>query len=313
MTNIETQLYQIISIGFTVLFSISIIISTYFIVSTISLVPKKSMQVFFQKTIEETQRSINGTENKSIVEKTIDKMIDSIGDYFDIKKIEKNIQRSGIKEYKSLSDMIVNGILFSAILFVTLFISTSILTRVVEQNIGIMKMLSIAAIPLGFYIPFAQVNTELEKRDKEVKLEMPQVLDLIRQGVGAGLLFNEALKEARPQNGGAVDFLLKDVIAEIETSGDHVKAMSKMADKISDEKIREFLQQLVIAVDADKERQIDICSNLANNVRELEDITKNMQIDSVDSFLNGWQWTCQGTAAAIFIIFVAYDTFVKFN
>lgn len=313
MIKIETQIYQIIIIGFTLLFSISISLVTYFILSKINLLPNKSMDVFFQKTIEETQRSINGAENKTIIDQTIDKIIDAISDYFDIKKIEKNIQRSGIKEYKSLSDMILNGILYSAILFITLFISTSVLIKILGQNIGIMKILSIVSMPLGFYIPFAQVNSELEKRDKEVKFEMPQVLDLIRQGVGAGLLFSEALKEARPQNGGAVDFLLKDVIAEIETSGDHVKAMSKMADKISDEKIREFLQQLVIAVDADKERQIDICSSLANNVRELEDISKNMQIDSVDSFLNGWQWTCQGVVAAVFIIFVAYDTLMQFQ
>jgi len=271
------------------------------------------MNVFFKKTIEETQRTVSGIENRNALEKIIDKIIDAISDYFDIKKLEKNIQRSGIKEYKSLSDMILNGILYSVILFITMFVSMIIISEVLEQNLGILKLLSIAAIPIGFYIPFAQVDMELDKKDKEIKLEMPQVLDLIRQGVGAGLLFIDALKEARPQNGGAVDFLFKDVITEIETSGDHVKAMSKMSDKISDDKIREFLQQLVIAVDADKERQIDICSNLANNVRELEDISKNIQIDSVDNFLDTWQWSCQGTVAAVFIIFVAYDTILKFQ
>ncbi|MEW9124677.1 MAG: hypothetical protein AB2421_18345 [Thermotaleaceae bacterium] len=295
-------------LGFGLLFSLSLFFTLYSVLAEINFVPKKSKNVFFTKSELDTINFSANARKKNLIEKGINKVIDIISGYFDMDKINKNIERANKKGIENVANLIINSFMYAAALFATL-----LFVRHFIFDMGIIKILNILAIPIGFYIPFSEINAEIKKKDKEIKIEIPEVLDLIRQGVGAGLLFIDAIKEARPQNGGAVDRLLKDVIAEIETSGDHILAINKMGEKINDEKIREFLQQLTIAVDADRDRQIEICAALAKSVRELEIISKNLQIDSVAGFLKTWQYTAVVVAGGVFITFALYDTYIRFQ
>lgn len=301
-----TQILFYLSIFMALSFSASMFLAVYYNLSSISFLPRRAKKVFFQKTIEETLRA-SSIRKKTLFDYLIDLLIEKVEGFIDFSKIEKKIQRAGIKDFKSVSDVILYGGMYSVVIFIFVYIMKRIL-----PDVPILGAAYYFALPIGFYLPIQQISDAVKRKDAEIKIEAPEVMDLVRQGIGAGLIFEEALKEARPQNGGGMDYLLKDVIAEIKTSGDHIRAISKMSEKINDDKIREFLQQLVIAVDSDKERQIEICAALARNVRELDDVAKNIQIDRIKGALKMQQYTCTGVMSAVFLVFVIYDAYTKF-
>ena len=238
--------------------------------------------------------------------KLIYKITDNYGSVLNINKLEKDMQRANVKGLTNIVEFISMSLVSSFALGITIFV-----TRLLIADMGIMVILNIVAVIGGLIFPYITIQDKVKKQEKTILIEIPEVLDLLRQGIAAGLLFMDALNEARPKNNGNLDTLIKETISKIQTSGDHVKAIYEMADKINNAKIKEFLQQLIIAYDADRDRQIEICGNLANNVRELEDVSKNLQIDSVERFLQALQATTIGTFTVVFLAIVLYDTFMK--
>lgn len=290
------------------MFAVTAFFSIYYVLSQAMFVPRRTKKIFFQKSIEETYRA-HGIKNKHTIDVLIDKLILKISSFMDLSKIEKKIEHAGLRQYPSLKKVITSGLLFS----IGSICASLAFQIIMPINNPFFSVLPYFMAPMGFILPFQQIESAIAKKDKEIKLEAPEVLDLIRQGVGAGLIFVEALKESRPQNNGGMDILLKDVIAEIEISGDNVKAISKMNQKINDEKIREFLQQLSVAADSDKDRQIEICGELAKNVRELDYEAKSIQIEKIKSFLQLLQYSCTIVISAVFLAFVLYDAFMAFS
>lgn len=289
------------------LLALTIAYSLYHFLSKSMLMIGKSKSVFFEKS-ENEKLSAYELKKKytSPLAKLIYKILDSHGNLFNIAKLEKDMQRANIKGLTSVTDLVSMSLVAAFALGLTVFI-----TRKLIFDMGFMIILNIVAVIAGLFLPYYTIQDKVKKQEKNIRIEIPEVLDLLRQGIAAGLLFIDALNEARPKNGGSLDILIKETISKIQTSGDHVKAIYEMADKINDTKIKEFLQQLVIAYDADRDRQIEICGNLAKNVRELEDVSKNLQIDGVERFLSGIQATAIGAFTVVFLAIILYDTFMK--
>lgn len=313
MTNIiKLEFINIIKLFIIIaglVFSLSIAYCIYYFLSKSILTIGRTKKVFFEKAENEKLTSYELQKKyTSPFAKLIYKAIDSYGNVLNVDKIEKDIQRANIKGLNSVVDLLSMSLVSSFALGFTIFIA-----RVLILDMGIMAILNIIAIIGGLSFPYVSVQDKIKKQEKIILIEIPEVLDLLRQGIAAGLLFVDALNEARPKNNGNLDVLIKETISKIQTSGDHVKAIYEMADKIDNSKIKEFLQQLIIAYDADKDRQIEICGNLARNVRDLEEVSKNLQIDSVDRFLQALQATTIGTFTIVFLAIILYDTFVKIN
>lgn len=282
---------------------------TYYFLSRSMLLVGKSRSIFFERSENEKLTAKELKEKYTTpFSKLIYKIIEANENLLNTAKLEKDMQRANIKGLASISELVSMSIVSSLALGVTIYI-----TRILIFDMGIMVILNIIAVIGGLTFPYITIQDKIKKQEKSIRIEIPEVLDLLRQGVAAGLLFINALNEARPKNGGSLDTLIKETISKIQTSGNYIKAMHEMAEKINDIKIKEFLQQLVIAYDADRERQIEICGNLAKNVRELEEISKNLQIDGVEKFLNGIQATAIATFTVVFIAIILYDTFLKIN
>ena len=309
-------IYRYILILLNFSFSIFLMLTIYYITCNISLIPKSTKNIFFEKTIDETIASLNNKKDKNIIDKILDKFFDFIDKYFiDLDKYETDIYNANIKEIRNIYDVIKIGFICSITFFIALFIFREVAGYILEdiKTMGILKIVNVMVIPLGFLVPILQISSKNGERNRLIRIEIPDVLDVIRQGIATGYIFTDALKEARPKNGGVVDKLLIEVISEIETSGDYVVAINNMSNKINDHKIKEFLQQLVIAAESESERQIEICTSLAENVRELDDISKDLQIDKVKIGLVMHQYIDTAIFGAVFLVFVIYDTFLKFK
>lgn len=307
ITEFQLLLIKYLPMVLAIFFSVSLVLVVHHYLSR-KLFVVKNKNVFFRKSQEETMSATNVKKKKQYIDILIDKVYERIKNFFDVARLEKDIERANIKSIRSVEELVKLSFVYAFALGVTFFIA-----RILILDMGIMIVLNIAAVIIGLCVPYLQVSGKIKKQEKLIKIEIPDVLDLIRQGIAAGLLFTDALKEARPKNNGPVDRLLKEVISKIQTSGDHVLAIYGMIEKINDEKIREFLQQLIIAYDADHDRQIEICADLSSNVRELEEVSKNIQIDEIDNFLQFWQYINVGTFSFVFLFIVLYDTFIKLN
>lgn len=275
----------------------------------------KSKSVFFEKS-ENEKLSIFELNKKytSRFSRLIYKITDRYGNLLNISKLEKDIQRANVKGINSVTDLVKRSILYAFILGFTVFASRLIFEYMnVDMDMGILVMANIVAAIVGLYLPYYDIQNKVKRQERNIVMEIPDVGDYLLQGIATGLLFIDALKESRPKNGGSLDLLMMEAIAKIQTSGNHVEAIYDMADKINNVKIKEFLQQLVIAYDADRDRQIEICANLAQNVRELEEISKDMQEAEVDSFLNFMQISAVATFGAVFLALVLYDTYQTFK
>lgn len=289
------------------LFAFVLAYSIYYILSRSVLTIGRTRKVFFEKSENEKLSSYELKKKYTTpFAKLIYKITDNYGSVLNINKLEKDMQRANVKGLTNIVEFISMSLVSSFALGITIFV-----TRLLIADMGIMVILNIVAVIGGLIFPYITIQDKVKKQEKTILIEIPEVLDLLRQGIAAGLLFMDALNEARPKNNGNLDTLIKETISKIQTSGDHVKAIYEMADKINNAKIKEFLQQLIIAYDADRDRQIEICGNLANNVRELEDVSKNLQIDSVERFLQALQATTIGTFTVVFLAIVLYDTFMK--
>lgn len=275
----------------------------------------KSKSVFFEKS-ENEKLSIFELNKKytSRFSRLIYKITDRYGNLLNISKLEKDIQRANVKGINSVTDLVKRSILYAFILGFTVFASRLIFEYMnVDMDMGILVMANIVAAIVGLYLPYYDIQNKVKRQERNIVMEIPDVGDYLLQGIATGLLFIDALKESRPKNGGSLDLLMMEAIAKIQTSGNHVEAIYDMADKINNVKIKEFLQQLVIAYDADRDRQLEICANLAQNVRELEEISKDLQEEDVDSFLNFMQISALVTFGAVFLALVLYDTYQTFK
>lgn len=297
------------------LLSVSIVYVLYYFLSKSMLLIGKSKSIFFEKS-ENEKLSAFELKNKytSRLSRLIYKITDRYGNLLNISKLEKDIHRANVKGINTITDLVKRSILYAFILGFTLYATRLLLYSMnVNLEMGILVILNIVAVLGGLYLPYLDIQQKVKKQEKNIRMEIPVVGDLLRQGIAAGLLFIDALKEARPKNGGSLDILMMEAIAKIQTSGNHIEAIYDMADKINDIKIKEFLQQLVIAYDADRDRQLEICANLAQNVRELEEISKDLQEEDVDSFLNFMQISALVTFGAVFLALVLYDTYQTFK
>lgn len=297
-------------------FSTFLILTLYYAIYNISLIPKSTKNIFFGKTIDETIISLNNKRDANIIDKILDKFFNVIDKYFiDLDKYEIDINNANIKEIKNVYDIVKLGFIYSIIFFIAFFAFNEIGGYFLPEikKLGVLKIINIIVVPLGFLIPILQIKSKNDRRNKIIRIEIPDVLDIIRQGVATGYMFTDSLREARPRDGGVVDKLLVEVISEIETSGDYIVAINNMGNKINDYKIKEFLQQLVIAADSESKRQVEICTSLAENVRELDDISKDLQIDKVEGSLELNQYVDTGFFAIVFLSFIIYDTYLKFK
>jgi len=297
------------------LLSASIAYGLYYFLSGSMMMIGRSKSIFFEKSENEKLTAFElKRKYTSPLSRLIYKITDRYGSIFNISKLEKDIQRANVKGINSVADLVKRSLLYSLILVLTVYVARVYLKYMeINAQMGIFAMANIAAGLAGLYLPYYDIQNKVKKQERNIVIEIPDVGDYLLQGIATGLLFIDALKEARPKNGGSLDILMMEAIAKIQTSGNHVEAIYDMADKINNVKIKEFLQQLVIAYDADKDRQIEICANLAKNVRDLEEISKDMQEEEYNGFLNFMQISALVTFGAVFLALVLYDTYQTFK
>lgn len=92
--------------------------------------------------------------------------------------------------------------------------------------------LSVAAAGLVGYLPWFQLGRMATKRQKEIRLSLPDIMDLLVVSVQAGLAFDIALLRVVDRYRGAVSVEFQRVLREMQLGRTRRDALRDMADRV---------------------------------------------------------------------------------
>ena len=127
--------------------------------------------------------------------------------------IEKKIIYAGSSEDLTFNKLTVAMLIFGVIFgFLAFYIFSNLLLYTGFQLIiGL-----IVATLLGFYLPLLNLNSKIEKRQKEIRNTLPDMLDLLLVSVEAGLGFDMALKRVTDKMPGNLSKEFSRALEEIK-------------------------------------------------------------------------------------------------
>ncbi|HVJ92882.1 MAG TPA: type II secretion system F family protein, partial [Labilithrix sp.] len=111
--------------------------------------------------------------------------------------------------------------------------------------------LSIVAVgAFGALAPFLWISGEASERAKSIGRRLPNAIDLIALGMGAGLDFPGALKQTLEKSGTPDDPLIEELsltMQSLELGRTRRQALEEFADRVPIEPVREFVGAIVQA------------------------------------------------------------------
>lgn len=99
----------------------------------------------------------------------------------------------------------------------------------------------------GFYVPDIAFTSRIRARQEEIRLGLPDALDLLSLTVEAGLAFDGALDRVGRQTGGALGEELQRVVREMQLGRSRADALRGLADRTTVEEVRSFVLAMVQA------------------------------------------------------------------
>jgi tight adherence protein C len=104
-----------------------------------------------------------------------------------------------------------------------------------------------AFVCLGYLYPTATLRSKVKKRAKEMRLDLPGMLDLLTISMEAGLSMDMALMRVCEGNGGALGLEFQKVLNEVRLGRPRMEALLSMAERNAVEELSVFIRAVVQA------------------------------------------------------------------
>ena len=108
-------------------------------------------------------------------------------------------------------------------------------------------LLMVVSCVLGFYLPVLWLGGKISARQKEIRRDMPDALDLLTLGVEAGLSFEPAMAKVSEHNDHALAQAFDRVLTEIQLGMARSQALRAMADNADVPELTHFVTALIQA------------------------------------------------------------------
>ncbi len=124
---------------------------------------------------------------------------------------------------------------------------TFTLLRLLGNNIpsGSIFLFTLVMTLLGFYIPHFQLSSSITKRQKQVRKDLPDALDLLTICVEAGLGFDAAMSRVAEKWNSQLSMSFARVIQEIQLGKLRREALHDMQDNIGISELTSFVAAIV--------------------------------------------------------------------
>lgn len=115
----------------------------------------------------------------------------------------------------------------------------------ITLNFGIVLLIIIGFGVLGFYFPLLWLQSKINKRQKSVRLALPDALDLLTICVEAGLGFDAAMAKVSEKWDNEFSAALSRVLQEIQLGKVRREALRDMADRLGVSELTSFVAAVI--------------------------------------------------------------------
>ncbi|GAC1327443.1 MAG: type II secretion system F family protein [Candidatus Dormibacteria bacterium] len=142
-----------------------------------------------------------------------------------------------------ISLKLVAGVVFGGIGFL-LFSFANMTPPVITGFLGHVVLAVIAGL-VGYMFPELWLRQEVGKRQKEIRLALPNALDLLTISVEAGLGFDAALVRVTEKYKNALAEEFTQVLNEVRLGRPRLEALDDMGRRVGVEELHSFIQALI--------------------------------------------------------------------
>lgn len=155
-------------------------------------------------------------------------------------RIEKRIMHAGKPWNINFYSMLALQIFCCALFLLAFYFYYSVF---IIDSSRIVIMVALITI-LGFFIPYAVVNSKADSRQHAVRRSLPDILDLLLISVEAGLGFDMALKKVTQQMPGPLSDEIKRALDEIRMGGNRETALRGIAKRTGVSEVSSFISSV---------------------------------------------------------------------
>ena len=149
-----------------------------------------------------------------------------------------NLTVNGFISLKLVAACVVGG------LALLLFLFANITTPVITGLPGSIILAAIVAFG-GYLFPELWLRQEVSRRQKEIRLALPNALDLLTISVEAGLGFDAALVRVTEKYKNALSEEFTQVLNEVRLGRPRLEALDDMGRRVGVEELHSFIQALI--------------------------------------------------------------------
>jgi len=159
--------------------------------------------------------------------------------------VDSNIQKLMLA---GLHDVISPDIYLAIkFLFPIVFLFLFILLSILFITPAIVKIISIAFIPLSFYLPDVYLNRKISKRKREIVRALPNALDLLTISVEAGMGFDNAVAKVASSFKGALSEEFARMLHELQIGFSSSEALKNLRDRTDVLDLNAFIMAVIHA------------------------------------------------------------------
>jgi tight adherence protein C len=161
----------------------------------------------------------------------------------DLQAIQRKLSMAGNPNQWTAIDFLgvrcVTGLLGLALPLILILLGGSLSSN--------MLLLTVVSGVLGFYIPVLWLGGKIRARQKEIRRNLPDTLDLLTLGVEAGLSFEHAMAKVAQSNDDELARAFARVLAEVQLGKIRAVALRDMADQAAVPELTHFVTALIQA------------------------------------------------------------------
>jgi len=163
------------------------------------------------------------------------------------------------------------------------FITTvsSIVLGLFLVSIGMPSFILIVSVAIGFFFPVGKLNGIVEKRQDEIRKDLPHMVGLLATSVRAGVELGMAFEVIAKNIPGVLGDELRRTMKEISTGSQRAKAMKDLGRRSGVDILERFLETVVTAEERGGMNISDVLEDFTDDVRAARKLDMEAKVNKL--------------------------------
>jgi tight adherence protein C len=161
----------------------------------------------------------------------------------DMRAIQLKLQMAGSPNEWTPADFV--GVRVMSVILAVLFPLTLLLLRA-GQTSSLLLLVALSAV-LGLYLPVVWLNSKIRARQKDIRRNLPDALDLLTLSVEAGLSFENAMAKVGEHSVNELTLAFERAMTEIQLGKARSRALRDLSDQAGVSELSHFVMSLIQA------------------------------------------------------------------